>query len=129
MKPVLLCYNLRGDKASRIFLTAMRMHICVRRVHACEYGLTLRQLCDTQSPAEPSEVPAPFEEEMLVMADFPQGLMQTFLQGMRRAGAAPVYLKAVLTPTNAGWDSVTLHTELSREDAAMRGTGESIHRG
>ena len=35
---------------------------------------------------------------------------------------APVALKAVLTETNAGWDSVRLHEELCRErDALSRG--------
>ena len=65
---------------------------------------------------------AGFEDEMLMMANFPAGMMNTFLGLFRRMGIAPVALKAVLTPVNAEWDSVRLHEELLREhEAAAKG--------
>ena len=53
------------------------------------------------------------------MAHFPPALVQAFLQGLRRAGVRPGGLKAVLTPTNAQWDSLALYTELCREREAI----------
>ena len=60
-------------------------------------------------------------EEMLVMANFPTRLLDTFLQKYRRKKLAPIALKAVLTETNLRWDSLQLHEELKREHEAMHG--------
>ena len=50
------------------------------------------------------------------------GELDAFLRAFRSYRVAPVALKAVLTETNAGWDSVRLHEELCRErDALSRG--------
>ena len=68
-----------------------------------------------------------FDEEMLVMAHFPPALVQAFLQGLRRAGVRPGGLKAVLTPTNAQWDSLALYTELCREREAIAQGAASVH--
>ena len=142
-QPVLLCYNLNGFKARNVHLTAMRMKIRVRNVAKEEYALPLSvllgagsadtaqkrdpavdaerdaQCAQTPDAAESQDVAQVFSDEMLVMAFFPQGMMNVFLQALRRAGVSPIALKAVLTPTNATWSSAQLHEELSREHAAM----------
>ena len=126
-QPVLLMYNLSGDRARAIAMAAMRLKIRVRRVEPGEYGLPLAVLCGLDAAAGEAESrtqPSPFEDEMLVMALFPAGMMSAFLQAMRRMGIAPVALKAVLTPTNTAWDSARLREELSREREAIL-AGES----
>lgn len=124
-QPVLLMYNLSGERARAISMAAMRLKIRVRSVAAEEYGLPLAILCGLEDAAEEgAQTAQPFEDEMLVMALFPAGMMNAFLQAMRRMGIAPVALKAILTPTNAAWDSVRLHGELSRErEAILAGAG------
>ena len=72
---------------------------------------------------------AGFEDEMLVMANFPAGMMNTFLGLFRRMGIAPVALKAMLTPTNAAWDSEKLHEELAGEHRAMTSGEGKRHQG
>ena len=122
-QPVLLMYNLSGERARAVSVAAMRLKIRVRRVSPEEYALPLAILCGLEGETEEGAPVCPFEEEMLVMALFPAGMMNAFLQAMRRAGISPVALKAVLTPTNAAWNSVRLHEELSRErEAILRGT-------
>ena len=61
----------------------------------------------------------PFQEEMLLMADFPDKLVDRFLAGMKAKGIT-VSRKAVLTPVNAAWNSQRLFDELSREAIRQR---------
>ena len=118
-QPVLLCYNLTGEKMQKIRLAAMRLKIRVRPVEKVEYAQTIAALCGAEDAREAAYTGAGFEDEMLVMANFPAGMMNTFLGLFRRMGIAPVALKAMLTPTNAAWDSEKLHEELAGEHRAM----------
>ena len=121
---VLLCYNLAPEKAQKIRLAAMRLKIRVRPVAEEEYGQTLAALCGMEETTDAAYGGAGFEDEMLVMANFPTAMMNTFLGLFRRMGIAPVALKAILTPTNAQWDSEKLHAEIASEhEAMMKGNG------
>ena len=126
-QPVLLVYNLSGERAKAVALSAMRLKIRVRRVEPDEYGLPLAALCGLEETPAQAPQAAPFADEMLVMALFPAGMMNVFLQAMRRAGIAPVSLKAVLTPTNAAWNSARLHEELCREREAFAAGAQAAH--
>ena len=64
-----------------------------------------------------------FSDEMLVMANFTNALLHAFLKSTQQAKMQAIPLKAVLTPTNAAWDSVRLHDEIQKEHAAMHGGG------
>ena len=121
---VLLCYNLAPEKAQKIRLAAMRLKIRVRPVAKEEYGQTLAALCGMEETTDAAYGGAGFEDEMLVMANFPAAMMNTFLGLFRQMGIAPVALKAILTPTNAQWDSEKLHAEIASEhEAMMKGNG------
>ena len=123
-QPVLLCYNLSGEKMQKIRLAAMRLKIRVRPVAKEEYGQTLAALCGMEETTDAAYGGAGFEDEMLVMANFQTAMMNTFLGLFRRMGIAPVALKAILTPTNAQWDSEKLHAEIASEhEAMMKGNG------
>lgn len=126
-QPVLLCYNLSGEKMQKIRLAAMRLKIRVRPVEADEYAQTVAALCGLEEKTDAAYVGAGFEDEMLVMANFPAGMMNAFLGLFRRMGIAPVALKAMLTPTNAAWDSEKLHAEIAGEHQAMMNGKEKRH--
>lgn len=126
-QPVLLCYNLSGEKMQKIRLAAMRLKIRVRPVEADEYAQTVAALCGLEEKTNAAYVGAGFEDEMLVMANFPAGMMNAFLGLFRRMGIAPVALKAMLTPTNAAWDSEKLHAEIAGEHQAMMNGKEKRH--
>ena len=123
--PVLLTYNLHGERAAKIRMAAMRFHVRLRAVEKREYARPLGEL--VESGPEGDWDGEAFDEEMLVMAHFPPALVQAFLQGLRRAGVRPGGLKAVLTPTNAQWDSRALYTELCREREAISQGAASVH--
>ena len=118
-QPVLLCYNLSGEKMQKIRLAAMRLKIRVRPVEEDEYAQTVAALCGLEEKTDAAYEGAGFEDEMLVMANFPAGMMNAFLGLFRRMGIAPVALKAMLTPTNAAWNSEKLHAEIAGEHQAM----------
>lgn len=122
-QPALLLYNLEGTKGNAWRAAAMRLKIRIRTVSRQEYALPLAELL-AKAAKEPAAGPVmTIPDEMLVMAHFPPGLMDVFLLTARRMGAAPVALKAVLTPTNARWNSLELYRELSAErDALSAGT-------
>lgn len=126
-QPVLLCYNLSGEKMQKIRLAAMRLRIRVRPVEEDEYAQTVAALCGLEEKADAAYVGAGFEDEMLVMANFPAGMMNAFLGLFRRMGIAPVALKAMLTPTNAAWNSEKLHAEIAGEHQAMMNGKEKRH--
>ena len=126
-QPVLLCYNLSGEKMQKIRLAAMRLKIRVRPVEEDEYAQTVAALCGLEEKTDAAYVGAGFEDEMLVMANFPAGMMNAFLGLFRRMGIAPVALKAMLTPTNAAWNSEKLHEEIAGEHQAMMNGKEKRH--
>ena len=126
-QPVLLCYNLSGEKMQKIRLAAMRLKIRVRPVEKDEYAQTVAALCGLEEKTDAAYVGAGFEDEMLVMANFPAGMMNAFLGLFRRMGIAPVELKAMLTPTNAAWNSEKLHAEIAGEHQAMMNGKEKRH--
>lgn len=126
-QPVLLCYNLSGEKMQKIRLAAMRLKIRVRPVEEDEYAQTVAALCGLEEKTDAAYVGAGFEDEMLVMANFPAGMMNAFLGLFRRMGIAPVALKAMLTPTNAAWNSEKLHAEIAGEHQAMMNGKEKRH--
>ena len=123
--PVLLTYNLHGERAAKIRMAAMRFRVRLRAVERREYARPLAELVENGPDGDWNG--KAFDEEMLVMAHFPPALVQAFLQGLRRAGVRPGGLKAVLTPTNAQWDSRALYTELCREREAISQGAASVH--
>ena len=63
---------------------------------------------------------------MILMSNFTNAMVNSFLQEFRKRGIKPVALKAILTESNAQWNSAQLHTELLREHEAMFG-GKTAH--
>ena len=127
-QPVLLCYNLPQESYRKLRLAAMRLKIRVRAVKPWELTQTLEALAGSSQPlaqADPCE--GAFADEMLVMAYFPAGMGNAFLRLARQSGVPSIPLKAVLTPTNSQWDSITLHAEISKERAAIEQGLERVH--
>lgn len=117
--PVLVCFNLHGDRANRIRLLAMRFTIRVRPVKPEEHGQTLAALCGLEALENAPPAAEPVMEEMLVLGNFTPELINAFLGGFRQAKIPPVELKAVLTATNAHWNAAKLYEQLREERDAM----------
>lgn len=123
----MLVFNMEGPRRAKLNMICMRHKIRIRAVEKEEFGLTLGALCG-KMPAEGAAEVTPFDEEMIVMADFTTTLANAFLMSWRQAKQAPIRLKAVLTPTNVTWNAVELYKELDEENRALS-NGEQAHKG
>lgn len=125
---LLLMYNLSPERQSAVRMICARMKIRARAVAQTEYGEPLGALCGrTQKTGEPFRGEA-FSDEMLLMADFAPQTLDAFLRAFRSYHVTSVSLKAILTETNAAWDSVRLHEEICRErDAITCGKSAHVH--
>lgn len=118
-QPVVLAYNLGPERAGRVRTLCIIQKLRLRPVRPEEYGEPQGALAGLLPPTGNPAPAETFDDELLVLCGFSEAALGAFLAGFRRAGIPPVALKAVLTPSNAGWDAVRLHQELCREHAAM----------
>ncbi len=112
MRPILYAWNFAPDRAKALREICGVLSVTLRPVAPQEAPLLLGRLPEKPPAAGPARMP--FDGEMLLMAGFPDPLTDALLTQLRRHGLT-VPRKAVLTPVNALWDSVTLFRELSRE--------------
>ena len=116
MKPLLLCIHMDRSRVSRLSFLAMGLGITVKDVPEDDLGQTLGALCGLDARTENApQAQAP--EEMLVMAFFPDTLVDRWLDVLRTSGIGTVRIKAVLTPVNRTWNCGRLYAALSREAA------------
>ena len=125
MEPLLLCVQLDQEKLTRLSFLALGLGIRARPVQKEEWGQPLGAVCGLL-PVVQHAPDIRLPDEMLVMAGFPDGLLDAFLRAYRESGLAPVRLKAVLTDTNMRWHFGQLHAQLCQEAAffAARGSRE-----
>ena len=62
----------------------------------------------------------PLGGRMIVFCEL-EDQLDTLLPALRKAGAGPECLKAVLTPSNRNWSALKLYCELLREHQALGG--------
>lgn len=120
MTPIVLTYHIAPAKLAKIQVLCLRLGIRVCPVLPEDYGEPLAALAGL---TEKGQYPTPtdtFTDEMLVMAHFRPGMMDAFLNGFRQSRIPPVPLKAMLTETNAQWNSVELHRAIAEEHEMMR---------
>ena len=112
-----LMYNCSGPEWAKLRQIFLMFRVRIRPVEADQYGLTLAELLSRSG--EKRGVEEDFSDPMLVFCGLSQGKLDQLLTAMARAQLPRIALKAMLTPTNAGWTSQQLWTELRREHAAM----------
>ena len=74
----------------------------------------------TAAAPAPAAIP-PVPEPVLVFCGLPGAQLDRVLAALRRMEVPRGVIKAVLTPTNAGWSFAALYNELCRERAAVEG--------
>ena len=67
-----------------------------------------------------------FPELMLVLCGFSQPMVNAFLTLLKATRLPAISLKAILTETNQGWNSLELHDELLKEHEALK-KGKPLH--
>lgn len=117
--PQILMYNLDNPRKLKILMICGQLKIKARSVAVSDYAQPIGALAGLRSRTDAVYSGTGFPEEMLLMANFSGALLNGFLNAMRQNRLPGIPLKAVLTDSNADWDSVRLHDEILREHIAM----------
>ncbi len=126
MKQLILSYNLPAKHLAKLRMAAMKLGVRVRPVEKREYLQSLGSFTGALGTFESVYDGENFPEPMLVLCGFSQPMVNTFLTLLKASRLPPVPLKAVLTETNQGWNSLELHDELKQEHEALK-NGQPLH--
>ena len=122
MKPIVLCYNLKGTaKMKKISMIFGFLGYKIRHVEKQEYAMTIEEVLERAERLEETESTAAsegFTDEMLVIGADTEDRLDKALFLMRQEKVS-VPLKAVITPTNLSWTSLALHDEIAEEHEYM----------
>lgn len=122
-QPKLLLYNLTNVKGNKIEKLCNRLTITVRHINIPEYKESIGFLAGMPGTwgtgLTENENTDSFEDEMLILVDFTDALLNTFLKEFKIQHIEPVELKAIITQQNRTWNSIQLHEELNRERKAF----------
>lgn len=123
MKETVLLYNFTDKKRALMVRQALLpLGIRLKPVQREEYlkpiGALVSPGTAKDSQDKPYDGPG-FTDEMLLMAGFTSGRIDTLIQALRRWGVGKIDYKAVLTDTNRDWDSLKLYEEIRKEHEAM----------
>jgi len=126
---LVLLYNIEGDKARKLKMIFVQNGMKIRTVAEEEYGLPMGVLTGVLTEEEAANPPEDIEwpdvtdesgitEEMLVLKGIFGKRLDILLAAMRRMKVV-IPLKAVVTETNAYWNSLQLYHEIKKEHEVM----------
>ncbi len=131
-KPALLSFNFEGDRLATLQSICDKLSVTLNNISASEtpeaFSLSLGDLLNggtvtTQTELSPEAKIAmsalAFPDELYVLANMQEATLNAFLKAARDNDLW-IPLKAVATPTNAGWKPMALKMELMEEHAAMQ---------
>ncbi|MCI9052633.1 MAG: DUF3783 domain-containing protein [Lachnospiraceae bacterium] len=116
-----LLYNISAEKSRKIKFIFIQLKIHIKTIEKKDYNKpigVLAGISDIPTVDTPYEGEG-FLEEMLVFKGFTEKQLDEVLLRFRSNKIPKVNLKAVLTPSNQTWDSITLYKELKKEHEKM----------
>ncbi len=122
----ILIYNLPPEKDAKVKMLCRKFGFDSRTVEKSEYGYTLGFLLGLSQDKSVTDG-GDFDEEMLYIADLRGGMLNLFLDQLRRKKLS-VPLKAIQTERNVGFSSTELYHELCAEREAIA-KGTTHHQG
>ena len=120
MNTTVLACNFAGAELKKLKKLCSATGVRLRAVTPEDQAQPIGALCGVEKRlpgASPSAAPA--EEKTLVFARLTERQLDSLLTEMRTARVGTDALKAVLTPSNAGWSVHKLAAELMRERASL----------
>ncbi|MBQ1388328.1 MAG: DUF3783 domain-containing protein [Clostridia bacterium] len=121
MKKQILVYNLSDAQISALRVQLKPLGCTVRKVIEKEYSLPIGALAGLngfvyKKTAKPSQL---IRTSFAVICGYSGFALDAVTAAFDRGGVSGV-VKAVLTETNAQWDSITLYNEVMREHNYMQ---------
>ena len=126
MTQMVLAYNFPAKHQAKLRMAAMKLGVRVRPVEKREYLQSLGSFTGQLGSFESVYDGNGFPDPMLVLCGFSQPMVNAFLSLLKSSRLPAVSLKAVLTETNQGWNSLELHDELQKEHEALQ-AGAPLH--
>lgn len=124
-RQTILACNLSDARLSKLRFLCMKLGVLVKAVPAEDFAQPVGALCGVLERTEAADDDS-FTDEMIVFCHMDHPAVNRFLQTAKQLRVPPFPLKAVLTPTNAGWSAVQLHAELKAEREAIM-KGDPLH--
>ena len=122
MKETILLYHFTDEeRLSKVKRALIPLGIRLKAVKKEDYLQPVGYLAGVKEigPKDSVYEGGDFESEMMLMAGLSSSRVDAVILALRKAGAGRVEYKAVLTPTNQFWDSVTLYEEIRKEHEIM----------
>ena len=116
------------DAAKEKQLSALcrELHLTARRLTNADRDRAVAALCGEKVNANVQKAPAGYKlPEVLIFSGFAGEMLDVFLAAYKKAGIAPIPLKAVHTEHNDKWSLYALCEELRREGVGV-GTSEIL---
>ena len=123
MEKQVLVYEFKGLRLGQMSKALEKLPCKMRVVEREEYGMPLGYLAGLENKPVAGKRYAGegLEQEMVGFAGFVGEDIDMALKAFCEHGLAGVGLKAVVTETNRGWNSLQLFEELKKEHAMMHG--------
>ncbi len=121
MREIALFYNFSEDRLRKAKFALMPLKITVKSVDKEDFNQPVGYLAGIKdiAPAAEKFSGEGFNEEMLVMHNFTGKSMELMIKALVKHGVGRIPLKAVVTPTNKIWDSVTLYKVVKADHDEM----------
>lgn len=119
--PAILVYNIDNQQKLKLLFICSQLKLRLISVPRVDYGQPIGALAGIHKRVPGEYAGEGFSDEMLVMVNFSNQLLNAFLGALRQNHVQGIALKAILTSTNAEWDSVKLRNELMEEHNRMHG--------
>ena len=111
-------------KEKQISALCRELHLTARRLTNADRDRAVAALCGEKVNANVQKAPAGYKlPEVLIFSGFAGEMLDVFLAAYKKAGIAPIPLKAVHTEHNNKWSLYALCEELRREHVAVRPGG------
>lgn len=125
-RPMILAFNLTDARLAKLRFLCMKLGTLVRVIPEEDFSQPLAVLAGLSERVADAAPAEPFAEEMIVFCQMTSVQLNNFLKTAKQQRIPPFPLKAILTPTNAGWTPSALCAELKEERAAIMG-GSQAH--
>lgn len=119
MKKTVLLYHFDQEEQAKAKRVLLPLHFAVKSVEGEELLLPVGALAGLTADSEKRDYNGGAYGKMVVMGGFLSSDIDKLLAAMRKAGFGRDVLKAIITPTNAGWCGGELYGEIYKDHLQM----------
>lgn len=125
MKRVVLLYNFEKSRLQAVRKSLLPLKVDVKTVSKKDFNQPVGYLVgiDGILPVKEKISSESFTDEMLVMYGFGSEMIDVLIAALKKGGVGKIDLKAVITPSNVYWDSVTLYKAIKADCEEMNQIG------